>query len=185
MDDVADKPIDLLLWLAAALAAVTWQWAIAIAIVAVACAVALLAVIGRLPHRVGFLQSADAVSAASAQSAASAPPHALRRAPVDLRVTLWPHGPAGASRSWRITCPGAGCRAARARIHDLATEPNGACPPGDDGMGEALIIGRVGGRLVEDWLDHRDGCNVHRWHRLRQVLRPPVAPAPPRQASAD
>jgi hypothetical protein len=47
-------------------------------------------------------------------------------------------------------------------------------------MGEALIVGRVGGHLVEDWLDHRDGCNVRRWHQLRQVLRPPLTPTPPR-----
>ena len=149
---------------------------LAIAVAAV-CAVAVLALMGRLPHRVGFLQSAEALPG---QSARPSQPYVLPASQIDLRVILWPRGPAGPSRSWRITCPGEACAHARAHTHDLLTEPVGNCGAGDDGMGEALITGRIGGRFVDDWLDHRDGCNVRRWHRLRTVLRAPIGPAQPR-----
>jgi hypothetical protein len=139
--------------------------------VAVVCAIALSAMAGQLPHRAGLIEAAAAVPAATATPATDQP---APLAAVDLRITLWPNGPAAASRSWRITCPGAGCAAARARSHDLITEPTGTCGPGSNGVGEALIIGRMGRHLVDDWLDHRDGCNVARWHRLQRVLRPPV-----------
>ena len=139
--------------------------------VAVVCALALSAMAGQLPHRAGLTEAAAALPAATAIPASPAP---APLADVDLRITLWPKGPGSASRSWRITCPGAGCAAARAHSRDLITEPTGTCGPGNNGAGEALIIGRMGRQLVDDWLDHRDGCNVARWHRLQRVLRPPV-----------
>ena len=139
--------------------------------VVVVCAIAVSAMAGQLPHRAGLIGSAAAVPATTTTPAS---PQPLSLAAVDLHITLWPHGPASASRSWRITCPGTGCAAARARSHDLISEPTGTCGPGTNGAGEALIIGRMGGRMVDAWLDHRDGCNVARWHRLQRVLRPPV-----------
>ena len=139
--------------------------------VAVVCAIAVSAMAGQLPHRAGLIEAAAAVPAATATPATAQPPPL---AAVDLRITLWPRGPAAASRSWHITCPGTGCAAAQAHSRYLVTEPTGTCGPGNNGAGEALIIGRVGRHLVDDWLDHRDGCNVARWHQLRRVLRPPV-----------
>jgi hypothetical protein len=142
--------------------------------VVVVCAIAVSAMAGQLPHRAGLIGAAAAVPATTTTPASPTSPRPLPLAAVDLHITLWPHGPASASRSWRITCPGTGCAAARARSHDLITEPTGTCGPGNNGAGEALIIGRMGRHLVDDWLDHRDSCNVARWHTLQRVLRPPV-----------
>ena len=139
--------------------------------VAGACLLAIVAILGPISY------PATIAGAADAPMAAGDTPHTTVHRPlgqVDLRITLWPRGPASASRTWRVTCPGTGCAAARAHARDLITEPAGDCSQVDGGPGEALIIGRVGRHLVDDWFDQRDGCSTQRWRRLRAVLRPPV-----------
>ena len=101
---------------------------------------------------------------------------ALATVSASLHITVWPNGPDGASRQWTLRCnPVAGTLPHRAAActklgrvaHPFAPVPPGtACTEIYGGPQEALVTGRLRGRLVHADFDRKNGCEIARWRRV-------------------
>jgi hypothetical protein len=97
-------------------------------------------------------------------------------AATELRITVWPRGRSGASRSWTLRCGPAGgtLPAARRTCAALARldEPfrpvprDSVCTQQYGGPAEALVRGTHAGRRVWARFHRRDGCHISRWKRV-------------------
>ena len=97
--------------------------------------------------------------------------------PNGLRMTLWPEGKGGPSRSWTLRCapPGGSlpnARRACARLQRLerpfAPVPRGAvCTMIYGGPAEGLVRGYLHGRRVRAAFSLSGGCEIERWRRVR------------------
>jgi len=98
-------------------------------------------------------------------------------ASTSLHVTVWPHGPKGASHSWTLRCaPAAGtlpnrasaCRRLARMSHPFRpVPPNVACTDIYGGPQTALVTGRLRGQRVRASFNRHDGCETARWNRVR------------------
>ena len=114
-----------------------------------------------------LLAAAAAVAVAGARGAA---------VPTELRMTLWPEGKDGPSRSWTLRCaPARGslpnARRACARLQLLerpfAPVPRDAvCTMIYGGPAEGLVRGLLRGRRVRAEFSLRSGCEISRWKRV-------------------
>lgn len=104
----------------------------------------------------------------------------LATAATALTIIVWPQGLDGPSQKWTLRCnPTGGAHPARAaacrKLNTLADPfrriPNDAvCTQIYGGPQVARIVGRHEGRRVWVQLHRRDGCEIHRWERLRPLL---------------
>lgn len=118
-----------------------------------------------------------ALGAAAPQAVAAHRPTTPPVRGTALRITVWRNGPAHRPRTWTMTCPGPGaaCAVARQRAATLRTGVVGVdCTSAGRGIGEALVLGTLGGHPVDIWLDQRDSCDAAAWARLRPLLTPPA-----------
>lgn len=141
---------------------------------AAACALAVLAVAGHVLDRPSLPTALGSAAPAAVTAHRPSTPSVHG---TDLRITLWPRGPGGAARSWHLACPSRGraCTVARTRAATLRAGATGAaCTALGRGDGEALVLGTLGGRPVDTWLDQRDSCDAAAWARLHALLRPPT-----------
>jgi hypothetical protein len=96
----------------------------------------------------------------------------------DLTVVVRPQGPDGPARERRIECerigPGADpavCRHVTAKR--LAPVPDlTACTAMYGGPAVARVTGTLGGEAVDARFDLRNGCEIARWKRNRELLGP-------------
>jgi hypothetical protein len=98
-------------------------------------------------------------------------------AETDLRVTVWPQGPSGPSRSWTLRCEPVGgtlpsarrvCAALSRLDAPFRPVPRDAmCTQQYGGPAEALVRGTYRGRRVWARFHRRDGCHIARWDRVR------------------
>jgi hypothetical protein len=98
-------------------------------------------------------------------------------AETDLRITVWPQGPSGPSRSWTLRCGPAGGTLPNARRActtlsrlDAPFRPvprDAMCTQQYGGPDEALVRGTYRGRRVWARFHRRDGCHIARWDRVR------------------
>ena len=108
-------------------------------------------------------------------------------APTELRMTLWPEGKAGPSRSWTLRCapargslPNARSACARLRMLERPFAPvprDAVCTMIYGGPAEGLVRGTLRGRRVRAEFSLRGGCEIERWRRVR-FLFPALRLAP-------
>lgn len=104
----------------------------------------------------------------------------LATAATALTIFVWPQGLDGPSQKWTLRCnPTGGTLPARLaacrKLNTLATPfqkiPQDAiCTTQYGGPQVARIVGRYKGRRVWTQFHRRNGCEIHRWDRLRPVL---------------
>lgn len=102
---------------------------------------------------------------------------AILLASTSLQITVWPNGQGHApKRTYTLRCgPAAGtlphrvsacARLATLKAPFAPTRKNVACTQIYGGPQEALVTGRLRGRLVRARFSRRDGCEIDRWNRL-------------------
>lgn len=106
----------------------------------------------------------------------------------DLRITVWPDGPGNGSKSWTLRCDPLGgtlphrvkaCRTLTALSAPFApVPPRTACTQINGGPALAYVRGTFRGHRISARFNRRDGCEIHRWTRVRFLF--PVALAAPR-----
>jgi hypothetical protein len=102
---------------------------------------------------------------------------AILLAATSLHITVWPNGQGQAPRqTYTLKCAPAGgtlphrtaaCRQlARLERPFAQTPKNFACTEIYGGPQQAVVSGRLRGRLVRASFNRRDGCEIERWNRV-------------------
>jgi hypothetical protein len=102
---------------------------------------------------------------------------AVLLAATSLHLTVWPNGQAHAPKHvYTLKCAPVGgtlprraaaCRQlARLKTPFAATPKNFACTEIYGGPQQAVVTGRLRGRLVRATFNRRDGCEIERWNRV-------------------
>jgi hypothetical protein len=110
---------------------------------------------------------------------------AILLASTSLHITVWPHGMGHpGKKEYTLRCaPAAGTLPKRAaactkllplRRPFAPTPPGMACTQIYGGPQEALVTGRLRGKLVRAPFGRKNGCEIARWNRVR-FLFPGVA----------
>ena len=120
----------------------------------------------------GVLASASALGLALAASEADSTAAAAR---TDLRITVWPKGKRGSSRTWTLRCEPVGgtlpnreraCRQLASVRDAFRPVPRDAiCTQVYGGPAVARVEGRFRGRRVAASFKRTDGCEIARWNR--------------------
>jgi Subtilisin inhibitor-like len=102
---------------------------------------------------------------------------AILVASASLHITVWPNGQGHApKRTYTLTCVPVGgtlpqrasacARLAMLKAPFAPTPANVACTQIYGGPQEALVTGRLRGRLVHADFDRKNGCEIARWRRV-------------------
>jgi Subtilisin inhibitor-like len=104
-----------------------------------------------------------------------------------LRITVWPNGKDGGSKTWTLRCrPPRGTLPHRARAcHRLSSMKSpfkpvpatAVCAGVYGGPAVALVRGTFRGARVRTQFTRTDGCQIDRWNRVRFLF--PVRVPPP------
>ena len=97
-----------------------------------------------------------------------------------LRITVWPNGKSGQSKTWTLRCsppggthprPAAACRALAHHPRALRPVPDDlGCTQQWDGPEFALVQGTYKGKRVRSWFKRTDGCEIGRWNALKPLF---------------
>ncbi len=100
----------------------------------------------------------------------------------NLKVTVWPKGKSGSSRTWTLRCdypgprgthpsPSGACLALARHPRALKPVPQGVgCTQQWDGPEVAYVRGGFRGKRVRAWFKRTNGCEIGRWNGLAALL---------------
>jgi hypothetical protein len=91
----------------------------------------------------------------------------------ELKVTVWPAGPSGPSKSATVTCPGDEACDQLAKLPLSAFDPvpgDVACTQIYGGPDQAHVEGTLRGEPVDARFKLTDGCESARWSRVAFLL---------------
>jgi Subtilisin inhibitor-like len=96
----------------------------------------------------------------------------------DLTIAVQPNGSSGPTRTWTLRCDPPGGSLPRAQAACARLKPDALRPLAPDtictqiygGPQTARVRGRLRGRPVDARFSRSNGCEIHRWDRVRFLL---------------